>query len=321
VIRVRKLSIIACALIIILASCNGGPIGKPSFVYVNSTDDGRYEVVEYYLNESVKQYVNNFVYDSVTKKLKELTDYVSNAIKKINGEVWFAFDNGFGENGYSSSLCKITEAITVDCLYEIKNQQVDDFYIDFENQVFYGAGPGVGKEPEDKNTQTKVVKYNMQTGEETIVKNNGKHIEALRLTNICPGQFITDDGDIHRETGEKIGEIVDKNGEKLIAQINDLKMQTTIFVGSDRKSLEVYGCEDNQTKHMKTIELSYEPDIYPTYHSWETADNGEITMPIRSEDDIFEYIGFQSVNTRTGEVEVHLFDEPVSQLHSIARFV
>jgi len=58
VIRVRKLSSIACAIVIILASCTGRPIGKAPFVYVNSTDDGGYEVIEYYPDETVKQNTN-----------------------------------------------------------------------------------------------------------------------------------------------------------------------------------------------------------------------------------------------------------------------
>jgi len=218
-------------------------------------------------------------------------------------------------------LCKITEAISVDCLYEVKNQQINDFYIDFENQVFYGAGQGVGKEPGDKSEQIKVVKYNMQTGEETSIRNQGEHIEALRLTNICPGQFITDDGDIHRETGEKIGEVLGAKGKKVQNQINDVLVNETTFLDYDNKLMEVYGCEGNKVQHRRTIKLDYEPNTYPAYYSWETTNDGEITMPIQAKDDIFESIGFQSVNTRTGEVEVHLFDEPVYELHSIARFV
>jgi hypothetical protein len=242
-------------------------------------------------------------------------------MKKINGEIWVAIDKGLGEEGYSSSLCKITEELTVNCLYEVKNQQVTDFYIDFTKQVFYGAGPGVGKESGDKNTQTKVVKYDMQTGEETSVRYKDQHIVAARLTNICPGQFITSDADIYLETGEKIGEVIGTKGKKVDDQINDLVMKETTFLDYDNKLMEVYGCEDNKVKHKRTIHLDYEPNTYPGYFSWETTDEGEITMPIDSGDDIFEFIGFQSVNTRTGEVEVHLFDEPVSQLHSIARFV
>jgi len=342
--RRKNFLVIVCTLVIVLTSCNARPSGKAPFVYLNSTDNGMYEMIEYYPDEKMKSYVIKdiigmfyensyydgakyyvsvanaiFVYDSATKKVKELSGYVSNAIKKINGEIWFAFDKGFGEHGYSSALCKITESLAVDCLYEIKNQQVSDFYIDFAKQTFYTAGLGVGKTAKEMSEQYKVMKYDMQTGEEESVLNNGNHIMADRLTNICPGQFIVD-GDIYLETGEKMGEIKDRQGKKLELQINDVAMSTTAFLGSDKMSLEVYGCKDNKPTHVRTIKLAHEPDIYPAQFSWDTADNGEITMPIDSGDGILEFIGFQSVNTRTGEVEVHLFDEPVYELHSIARF-
>jgi len=164
------------------------------------------------------------------------------------------------------------------------------------------------------------MKYDMQTGDGVAIKSDGKQILAGRLTHICPGQFITGAGDIYKETGEKIGEVVSLNGDKLDAQINDLTNNTTIFVGKGDKSLEVYDCANNTIKHIRTIELKYEANLYPAYHSWETTDAGEITMPIISQEDSFESIGFQSVNTRTGIVEVHLFDEPVYRLHAIARF-
>jgi len=215
----------------------------------------------------------------------------------------------------------MTEQLTFDCVYEIKNQQVSDFYINFEEQVFYAAGPGVDKEPGDTPHQYKVVRYDMSTGESTSVRNNGQQIVAGRLAHICPGQFITSDADIYEETGAKIGEVIGTNGTKLKNQINDLVMHETIFLDSAHNLLEVYGCEKNQTTHRRTIELNYTPDIYPGYHSWETTDDGEITMPILAEDDVFEFIGIQSVNVRTGEVIVHLFDEPVYRLHAVARFV
>lgn len=339
------LVLISCSLF--LASCtNTVQRGIAPYVYLNEKREGGYNFVEYYPDEVTKTEINKevygehylnsyydgkklylslshtfFVYDSETKQLKELTGYVSNAIKKINGEIWLALDNGLQAEGYSSSLCKITEALTVDCLYEMKNQQVTDFYIDFEQQVFFGAGAGLGKEEGDDGEQYKIVKYNMQTGEETSVRNNGKQILAGRLTHICPNQFITSDGDIYHESGEKIGEVIGTRGEKLKNQINDLVMNETIFLDYDYNLLEVYGCENNQVKHLRTIELDYTPDIYPGYHSWETTDSGEITMPILSEEDIFESIGIQSVNVRTGEVAVYLFDEPIYRLHSVARFL
>jgi len=345
--QLKKILGVIFAVIMLLSGCtNNSPAGVAPYVYMHSKEEGGYEVVEYYPDEEVKQYVNTdlygvhyrnsyydgmkfyfslshafFVYDSTTKKIKELATYVSNAIKKINGEIWVALDHGLVSGGYVSKLCKINEEIELNCLYEVKNQQVTDFYIDFDKQVFYAAGSGVGQEAGESPSQYKVVKYDMQTGEETIVRNDGKHIIAGRLTHICPGQFITSDADIYEETGEKIGEVVGTNKHKLNAQINDIAMNETTFVDGDHNLFEVYGCENNQIKHRRTIELKYPPDLYPVYYSWETADNGEITMPIRSEDDVFEYIGMQSVNVRTGEVTVHLFDEPVYRVHAIARFV
>jgi hypothetical protein len=342
----KNILFFSCAVLLLLTSCiKRSPLGTAPFVYMRENREYGYEFIEYYPTEEVAEYINTkvngvhyrnayydgqkfyvslshalFVYDGVSKKITEFSDTVSNAIKKINGEIWLAIDNGFGEQGYSSSLCKMNDQLEINCLYEIKNQQINDFYIDFENEVFYGAGAGVKKEPGDTDQQHKIVQYNMQTGEEKSVRTNGKHILADRLTHICPGQFITSDGDIYRETGEKIGEVIGRDGKQVNSQINDVTDNTTIFLGNDDKSLEVYGCKDNKTTRIKTIELEYMPNIYPTSHSWETSDDGEISMPIRSDDDIFEFIGFQSVNVRTGEVQVHLFDEPVYRLHAVARF-
>jgi len=334
---------------VVLVGCSS-PDGKASFVYLSeqrgSGFNPTYEFVEYYPQEERKQYVNRqvdgnhyrnsyydgkklylslshtfFIYDSETKKVTELQGTVSNGIKKINDEIWLAVDNGFVEDGYSSSLCKLTDDLKVNCLYEMKNQRVDDFYFNFSEQIMYGAGPGVGKEPGEISQQYKVMKYNLRTGEEETVWNNGSHILAGRLTNICPGEFITSDGDIYKETGEKVGEIIGTSGEKLNSQINDLTMNETTFLDYDNNLLEVYGCEGGVVRHRRTVQLDYQPNIYPVYYAWETTDDGEITMPINDPDDIFEFIGFQSVNVRTGEIEVYMFDEPVYELHAIARFV
>jgi len=342
----RNMLFIACVFILILTSCvNNSPTGIAPFVYVREKDQGGYEVVEYYMTNPVTEYINKelngvhylnsyydenryyfglshafFVYERETKRIIELGRMSVNAVKKINDEIWVALDIGLQRDGYVSSLCKINEQTEIDCLYDVKNQQIHDFYIDFENQVFYSAGPGVNKKSKDMDQEYKVLQYNMQTGEEVTIKYNEHEIEADRLTHICPGQFITGDGDIYQETGEKIGEVIGTKGKKLNTQINDLSMNETTFLDYDNKLLEVYGCEDSKLNHRRTIILEYEPNIYPDYYSWETTDEGEITMPIDSGDNIFEYIGFQSVNTRSGEVQVYLFDESVYNLHSIARF-
>jgi len=343
--QLKRTIIFGVVIVLALVACSQSPKGAAPFVYLREKEEDGYEFVEYYPTENQKNYVNKrvdgvhyrnsyydgeklylslshtlFVYDSKTKTVKELKGKISNAIKKINGEVWLALDNGLQETGYSSSLCKINEKIEVDCLYEIKNQQVDDFYLDFSRQTFYAAGPGVGKEAGELQQQLKVVKYDMQTGEETSLKNNGRHIIAARVTNICPGQFVTSDAEIYQETGEKIGDLLGTKGQKLHNQINDLVMNETTFLDYDNMLLEVYGCENNKIIHKRTINLNYEPNTYPAAHSWETTDEGEISMPINEKDDIFKFIGFQSVNTRTGVVEVYLFDEPVYRLHAIARF-
>jgi len=348
----RKGALVFSAMTVLLTGCSERiPAGKASFVYMSEKRDnglgGTYELVEYYPHEQQKAYINReidglhyrnsyydgtklylslshkfLIYDSTTKQVKQLEGTVGNAIKKINGEIWFGLDNGFGpDDGYAGSLCKLNEEAVLDCLYELKNQRPDDFYFDLKNQVFFVAGPGVGETDDESSEQYKVMKYDMRTGAGESVRNNGQQILAGRLTNICPGQFITSDGDIYQETGEKIGEVLDRNGAKLNAQVNDLIMNTTVFIGHYNKSFEVYGCENNNVTHLKTIELSYEANLYPVYFSWETTDDGEISMPIESKDEFFDFIGFQSVNTRTGEVQVHLFDEPVYRLHSIARFV
>jgi hypothetical protein len=327
-----------------LTSCAPrSPAGVAPFIYLSGDRNEGHSFVEYYPAEEQKQYMNKnvggwhylnsyndgkkfylslehslFIYDSESKKITELSDYASNAIKKINGNVWFARDNGFTSDGYSSSLCKIDDETDVECLYEIKNQQISDFYIDFEQQVFFGAGLGVSAT--HGGGEYKLTKYDMKSGDEIRMYSDGEGIVADRLSHICPRQFIVD-GDIYRDTGEKIGVVKDSEGNKLELQINDIAMNTTAFFGADKRSLEVYGCKGNETVHLKTIKLDYAPDIYPGSHSSETTDDGEISMPIISEDNIFEAIGFQSVNIRTGEVQVHLFDERVYELHAVARFV
>jgi len=344
--KISKIFSVFLLLVVVLTSCfNPSPAGIAPFVYMAELEDYDYKIIEYYPDEERKQYVNKqisgdhyrnayydgqkfylsmshtfFIYDSVTKKVKELPGVISNALKKINGEIWVATDNGLRPGRYSSSLCKINEADELECLYDINNQQVDDFYIDFERQVFYAAGPGV---PGDnrRGVEDKVVKYSMVTGEEENVRNDGKQIVAARLSNICPGTFITSDADIYRETGEKIGEIRGSKGQQVYHQINDLVAGETAFLDYDNKLLEVYGCDNDQVSHRRTIQLNYEPNTYPGYHSWETTDTGEITLPIEVRNEWTEYIGFQSINLRTGEVQVHLFDEPVYKLHAVARFV
>jgi len=344
--RLTKILSVLLLLTVILTSCfNPSPAGIAPFVYLAEADDGDYRFVEYYPHEDIKayekkqtpgmQYLNSyydgqnwyvslshtfFIYDTLTKEVKELKGYNSNAIKKINGEIWVATDNGLRSKGYSSSLCKINEAVEMECLYDINNQQVNDFYIDFERQVFYAAGPGV---PEDnrRGVEDKVVKYSMITGKEESVRNDGKQIVAARLSNVCPGIFITSEADIYRETGEKIGRLTGTKEQQVYNQINDLVAGEAAFLDYDNKLLEVYGCDKGQVVHRRTIELNYAPNTYPGYHSWETTDEGEVTLPINEEDDNFSFIGFQSVNLRTGEVQVHLFDEPIYNLHAVARFV
>jgi len=342
--RLRKISAVFCISIISFTSCAPkSPARVAPFVYLSGDRNVGHSFIEYYPDEELKDYLNEnvggdhylnsyndgkrfylslghalFVYDSASKIVTELIGYASNAIKKINGEVWIVRDNGLGENGYSSSLCKINEEIRVTCLYEVKNQQLSDFYIDFEKQIFFGAGLGVS--PIHGGGDYKIVKYDMRINTETIMMNNSKLIASDRLTNICPGQFIVD-GDIYQETGKKIGEVKDSQGNKLELQINDIGTNTTAFLGADDMSLEVYGCKNNKTSYLKTIKLNNSPNIYPASQSWETTDDGEISMPIQSEDNIFEFIGFQSVNLRTGEIQVHLFDERVHMLHAVARFV
>jgi hypothetical protein len=309
------------------------------------SDAGGYDLVEYYPSLAHKAYVNQsidgvhyrnsyyddeklylslshtlLIYNNVTKQTKELKGFVSNAMKKINGEIWVGLDNGFGTDGYSGSLCKINFEVELDCLYELKNQRLDDFYINFEEQVFYVAGPGVGENDTEAEQQYKVMKYDMHTGEGIDIRNNGQQIIASRLTHICPGQFITSEADIYLETGEKIGEVIGTKGKKLKNQINDLVMNEVAFLDYENNLLEIYNCNKNTISHVRTIELAYVPDIYPEYRAWETTDDGEISMPIRSTEDSFLYPGFQSINLRTGEVQVHLFDEPVYRLHAVARF-
>jgi len=328
---------------VILTSCTrSSPTGVAPYIYLSGDRKIGHTFVEYYPAEQPKQYINKnvggwhylnsyndgkrfylslahalFIYDSESKQITELPEYASNAMKKINGDIWFVHGNGFDEGGYSSSLCKINDKLDVECLFEVKNQQITDFYIDFEQQVFFGAGLGVSSL--HGGGEYKVVKYDMSTGEEKNVRNDGEEITTGRIANICPRQFIVD-GDIYRDTGEKIGVVKDSAGNKLELQINDIAMNSTAFFGADKMSLEVYGCKNNETVHLKTIKLDYAPDIYPASHSSETTDDGEISMPIISDDNIFEFIGFQSVNLRTGEIQVHLFDERVYELHAVARF-
>jgi len=329
----------------VLTSCRvNRPEGIAAFVYLSGDRSVGHSFVEYYPAEEQKQYVNTnvggdhylnsyydgtklylslghafYVYDSLTKNVTELVGYTTDAIKKINGDVWVALENGFTEEGFMSSLCKISDDLQFDCLYKAKNQQLTDFYFDFENQVFYGAGLGV--HPVRGGGEYKVVKYDMQSGEEIDIRNEGEQIMTSRLTNICLGHFITSDGNIYRETGEKVGEVIGTKGKRLNSPVNDIVKNTTAFVDYDNKLIEVYGCKNDEISHIRTIGLSYEPNLYPVSHSWETTDNGEISMPIDLEGDIFEYIGFQSINLRTGEVQVHLFDERVHMLHAVARFV
>jgi len=329
-------------LAVILTSCeNPSPAGIAPFVYLAEPEYGDYRFIEYYPDEAVKtyikkqvpgmQYLNSyydgqkwyvslshtfFIYDTLTKQVKELKGYNSNAIKKINGEIWVVTDNGLREDGYSSSLCKINEITELECYYDIDNQQVTDFYIDFDRQIFYASGPGVSID-EDKRPQLKVVQYNMRTGAEIIVG----QIASERLANVCLHQFITDEGIVYRETGEKIGEIIGTKGKQLQRYINDQRERETTFLDYEHNLLEVYGCDNNTVRHRRTIHLKYKPSIYPVSHARETTDDGEITLPISEEDDIFSFIGFQSINLRTGEVQVHLFDEPVYKIHAIARFV
>jgi len=331
--RLRKISAIFCISIISFTSCvPKSPARVAPFVYLSGDRNVGHSFIEYYPDEELKLNSYNdgkrlylslghalFVYDSVSKKVIELDGYETNALKKIGHDVWVALDKGMSESGYSTSLCKLSDDLQFDCVYEARNQQITDFYFDFDQEVFYGAGPGISTIHD--GGEYKVVKYNMRTGEETEVQNNGDHIIAGRLTNICPGEFITSDADIYSESGEKVGEVIGANGTKLKNQINDLINNETTFLDYDNNLLEVYGCENNKVKHKRTINLTYGPRIYPAYHSKETTDEGEISMPIAEIGEIFEYIGFQSVNLRTGEVQVHLFDERVHMLHAVARFV
>jgi len=342
--KLKKTMIIIFLIIFVCTSCVGKtPQGIAPFIYLSGDRKTGHSFVEYYPDEVPQGYLNKnvggdhylnsyndgkrlyvslghalFVYDSETKRVTELDGYASNAIKKVNGEVWIAKDNGLSESGYSTSLCKVTEMLEVNCLHEAKNQQITDFYFDFDKQVFYGAGMGVSAA--HGGGEYKVVKYNMQTGEEITLEYAGKRIEADRLTNICPGQFIVD-GDIYEDTGNKIGEVQDAAGNRLEVQINDVSNNVVAFLGADNMSFEIYGCEDNETVHHKTIKLKHAANLYPVSHSWETTDAGEISMPIESAEHIFSYIGFQSVNLRTGEVQVHLLEEAVYFLHAVARFV
>jgi len=332
--------------VVALSGCgNPPPSGIAPFVYMAELEDYDYKFIEYYPNAAIKSYVNMqipgvhyrnayydgqklylsmshtfFIYDSITKKVKELPGIISNAIKKINGDVWLATDNGLSSEGYSSSLCKINVTVELECLYEINNQQIDDFYIDFDNEVFYGSGAGVSSD-DSRQAELKVVEYNMRTGEETVLQSNGRKITSQRLANICPGQFVTDDGDVYMETGEKISEVFGTKGKKLQRYINDAVKKEAAFLDYDNNLLEVYGCRNDEVTHLRTIILENKPSIYPVTHSWETTDSGEISMPIRSEENTSEYLGFQSINLRTGEVQVYLFDEPVYKLHAVARFV
>jgi len=343
--QLKKLGLVLCLIILVLISCAPrSPTGVAPFIYLSGDRKEGHSFVEYYPAEEQKQYLNKnvggdhyinsyndgkrlylslghalFVYDSPSKKIKEFVGYESNAMKKINGDVWVALDKGLRVEGYLTTLCKLTNDWQFECLYEAKNQQLTDFYFDFDNQVFYGAGPGVSAI--HGGGEFKVTKYDMQTGEEIDLRNAGEKIVAGRLTSICPGQFITSDGDIYRETGEKIGEVIGTTGKKLSSQVNDVVGGKTVFLDSDSKLMEVYTCKNNKTTHERTIKLTQRPNLYPVYHSWETTDDGEISMPIRSDDNIFEHIGFQSVNVRTGEVQVHLFDERVHEVHAVARFV
>ncbi|GBU10388.1 hypothetical protein AwErysi_00040 [Erysipelotrichaceae bacterium] len=259
---------------------------------------------------------NLYIYDSITAKTTIHKGYSSYAMKKINGDMWIAT-----QSGKTTRLCKIDEKQTVECQYEVENHQITDFYFNFDENTLFATGTGSGVETGDMMDQYKVVKYDLMTGVETILKHGGEHILGARLANICPGQFITSNGNIYTTDGEKIGAIIGTSGQQLSGLVNDQIAGTAAFMDYDNNLFEVYSCENNTPVLQRVIELSHEPDTFPESYSRESADNGEISMRIRSNEDFSETIGIQSVNLRSGKVEVYYFDEPVTNIHAVARFL